>query len=171
MSSEKPRFNFDALLESGVISSFQVEDLDANGNVGPPTPQGCNREQLTITFPNGQRLVLSTWCSGVLENTGFFIGEAGQTREQAQERVINPELNVDFGKAKGKPVKMSFDKFKSNFLRIAKQQKITYLAPGGDFLYSLWEGKHQQAWTLLEIIEMVREHCTLEASRKRHAGE
>lgn len=170
MSSEK-KFNLDALIESGAISSFRVEDLNADGIPGTPTPQGCNREQLTITFPNGQRLVLSTWCSGALENTGFFVSEAGQTAAQAEERVINPELNVDFGKAKGKPVKMTFDKFKSNFLRIAKQQKILYLAPGGDFLYSMWEGKHQQAWTLLEIIEMVREHCTLEASRKRHAGE
>jgi hypothetical protein len=169
--SEKPRFNFDALVESGAISSFQVEDLNDGGRIGPPTPQGRNSEQLTITFPNGQRLVLSTWCSGALENTGFFVSEAGQTREQAGERILNPELNVDFGKAKGKPIKMLFDKFKNNFLRIAKQQKITYLAPGNDFLYSLWEGKHKQAWTLLEIIEMVREHCTLEASRKRHAGE
>lgn len=171
MSSEKSRFNLDALIESGAISSFQVEDLNDEGNVCPPTPMGRNSERLTLTFPNGQRLVLSTWCSGALENTGFFVSEAGQTAKQAEERVINPELNVDFGKAKGKSVKMPFDKFKNAFLRIAKTDKILYLAPGGDFLYSLWEGKHQQAWTLLEIIEMVRQHCTLEASRKRHAGE
>lgn len=173
---EKPRFNLDALVESGAIASFEVTDLNADGNVSPPTPQGRNSERLTITFPNGQRLVLSTWCSGALENTGFFVAEAGQTREQAEERVINLELNVDFGKAKGKSVKMSFDKFKQSFLRIAKTEKILYLAPGSDFLYSIWEGcneigKHKQSWTLIEIIELVREHCTLEASRKRHSGE
>jgi hypothetical protein len=167
------RFNFDALIESGAIASFQVEDLNADGIPGPATPQGRNRERLTLTFPNGQRLVLSTWCSGTAENTGFFVSEAGQTRKEAEERVIDPELNVDFGKAKGKPVKMSFAKFKSNFLRIAKQQKILYLAPNNDWLCSLWENKdsHGQGWTLLEIIELVREHCTLEASRKRHGIE
>ena len=87
------------------------------------------------------------------------------------------ENHVDFGKAKGKPQTMSFAEFKHQVCRLAAIEKRSHCVPGDNDLFVLWEKggnffSHaqgaKQKWTLLEIIDIVREHCTPEAQKKRH---
>ena len=60
------------LVASGAITSFLLQELDETGEVGY-SPKGRNTERLILDFPNGERLVLGTFCSGVMENTHFCI--------------------------------------------------------------------------------------------------
>lgn len=59
------------LVESGAITSFLIQDLNEDGFVGHS--QSRNTQRLIVTFPNGERLILGTYCSGCLEDSGFCI--------------------------------------------------------------------------------------------------
>lgn len=61
----------DELVEKGTLSSYSVMNLDDSGNPGKSHDR--NSEQLTLYFPDGEKLVLSTWCSGCLEDSGFSV--------------------------------------------------------------------------------------------------
>ena len=63
----------DNLVTSGVIKSYSLVGLDENGDPGESYFR--NSEKLSLVFSNGQILVLDTYCSGVLENSGFCITE------------------------------------------------------------------------------------------------
>jgi hypothetical protein len=56
---------------------------------------------------------------------------------------------------------MNFNKFVNEVIKRAKAQKIGYLVPNNDTLFSLW----QQKLTTEQVITL---HCTKEAQRKRH---
>ena len=56
------------LKESGAISNYKFENVDENGNVGKLS-ECRNTDRLTIEFPNGEKLVINTFCSGCLEDT------------------------------------------------------------------------------------------------------
>jgi hypothetical protein len=56
---------------------------------------------------------------------------------------------------------MSFDAFKSNVIALSRRNKAGHLIPDSDTLYRLWELK-------LTPEQVVRLHCTNEASKLRH---
>ena len=63
----------DALEElflNGLISSYQYEEVDEDGNVGK-TSDFRNTERLTLAFPNGHKLIIDTICSGSSEDTSL----------------------------------------------------------------------------------------------------
>lgn len=64
----------DILMSSGVISGWDLQPVDANGNVGMHGTSR-NTEQLTLLFPSGDRLVLGTFCSGSNEDSAFVLGD------------------------------------------------------------------------------------------------
>lgn len=56
---------------------------------------------------------------------------------------------------------MSFDAFKGNVIALSRRNKAGHLIPDSDTLYRLWELK-------LTSEQVVRLHCTKEASKLRH---
>jgi len=58
------------LAADGTIQSFDLVNLDENGQIGES--KNRNTKQLTLVFPNGRKLILGTFCSGCLENTCFI---------------------------------------------------------------------------------------------------
>ncbi len=64
------------LVKSGNISGYELVDLDEDGDVGCKSK--CrNTQRLTIIFPDKNRLVIGTFCSGCCENTEFEFCEFG----------------------------------------------------------------------------------------------
>jgi hypothetical protein len=61
----------ESLKVRGVIADYQHIELDEYGNPGRSDLR--NSERLIITFPGGEKLTLTTWCSGCAENTGFSV--------------------------------------------------------------------------------------------------
>lgn len=61
----------DELVENKTIKCYKIKNIDENGNVGFESKM-LNSTQLTIIFNDGKELILTTWCSGCLEDTGFF---------------------------------------------------------------------------------------------------
>ena len=57
----------DKLVASNTIKSYNYETDEPFDN--------HNQQQLTIVFNDGHKLVLDSFCSGCLENSGFFIDE------------------------------------------------------------------------------------------------
>lgn len=60
----------------------KLDELEMNGQIKSwkiienTTPDHMNEsETLILVFPSGQELKISTCCSGVLENTSFFLEE------------------------------------------------------------------------------------------------
>ena len=92
------------LVFSGTILTWKIEYKNDEGIVykevkpsytlkpdiflPPDTQESPNRntECLTLIFPNGQILSLETFCSGSLENTGFFLRDSNND--------IQPELGT-----------------------------------------------------------------------------
>ena len=61
----------DNLVKIGILKSFSIENLDINGNIGVSDYR--NTERLTLIFPNDEKLILDTFCSGCSENTAIII--------------------------------------------------------------------------------------------------
>lgn len=60
----------DQLVASGVLSSYEYENVSEDGIVGDESK--CrNTEQIVLNFPNNQTLTVGTFCSGCLENTSL----------------------------------------------------------------------------------------------------
>ena len=55
------------LKQKGIITSFELLNLDDEGNVGESSHR--NTEQLILTFPIGDTLTIDTFCSGSSEDT------------------------------------------------------------------------------------------------------
>ena len=72
----QPNKILDQLVLDNSISSYRLENIDENGKIGKSKCR--NTERLTLNFPNGNKLVLDTFCSGCLEDTCFFISN-GET--------------------------------------------------------------------------------------------
>jgi len=68
MKKLKKLKKLDDLVNNGTIKSYTIDNVDENGNVGSKS-QFRNTEQLTIDFPNGEKLIIGTLCSGCSENT------------------------------------------------------------------------------------------------------
>jgi predicted protein tyrosine phosphatase len=60
------------LVRFGTILTYEIVNLDEDGNVGESDSR--NSEKLTLTFPDGEDLSIVTFCSGCLENTCFDLG-------------------------------------------------------------------------------------------------
>lgn len=58
------------LVEAGIISDWRISDVDENGVEGQ-TGRFRNTQKLCITFSNGEKLEIGTFCSGCAENTYF----------------------------------------------------------------------------------------------------
>lgn len=56
---------------------------------------------------------------------------------------------------------MSFEQWKTQVIRQAKRNNVSWLVPNSDTLFSLW----QQKLTPEQVVQL---HCTKEAQRKRH---
>lgn len=69
-SKMQPNKKLEELKNSGAISSWKIENIDSEGNVGIESDDR-NSERLTITFPDGQVLEVNTLCSGYSENVVF----------------------------------------------------------------------------------------------------
>lgn len=54
----------------GLIVDYKITDLDDEGNPGE-SPHGRNTQRLELLFPNGDSLVVDTFCSGCNENTSL----------------------------------------------------------------------------------------------------
>lgn len=61
------------LVQNGTIISFLFQELDDEGNVGHSKFR--NSERLVLTFPNGEKLALETFCSGCAEDTSFCLSD------------------------------------------------------------------------------------------------
>ena len=59
----------DELVGSKTISAWKIENINENGEVG--ISQYRNTQRLTLTFCNGEVLVIDTICSGRSGNTEF----------------------------------------------------------------------------------------------------
>lgn len=55
----------------------------------------------------------------------------------------------------------NFDTFKTKVISLARRNKVSYLIPNSDILYSLWQQE-------LTPEQVVAQHCTKEAQMKRH---
>ena len=58
------------LVDSGHLKSFEIDPVDENGNIGKHS-DNRNTEQMTLEFPDGEELVIGTFCSGCSEDTEF----------------------------------------------------------------------------------------------------
>ena len=59
------------LLINGTLDDYDLVNVDEDGNIGKES-KFRNTERLTLFFPNGESLVIGTFCSGSLENTTLF---------------------------------------------------------------------------------------------------
>lgn len=59
------------LVDKKCLRSFSIVDVDENGKEGQS--KFCNSERLTLTFPNGETLVVNEVCSGSSENISLFL--------------------------------------------------------------------------------------------------
>ncbi len=69
MINGKDKAIFQELIDFFCIKDFKLVNIDEMGNEG--TSMSNNTQKLILTFPNNTKLVINTWCSGCLENTGF----------------------------------------------------------------------------------------------------
>lgn len=58
----------DRLMANGTIKSYSIVDMDENGVEGR-RGQFRNTERLRLQFPDGQELIVDTFCSGCSEHT------------------------------------------------------------------------------------------------------
>jgi hypothetical protein len=58
------------LVQKGDILSYNLVDLDENGN--PGRSRSGNTERLTLVFPSGRKIVIHPTCSGISENVVMF---------------------------------------------------------------------------------------------------
>lgn len=58
------------LVDNKTIASYSFCNVDCYGNIGEES-DFRNTEMLILIFPNGERLVISTFCSGSSENTSL----------------------------------------------------------------------------------------------------
>jgi hypothetical protein len=61
-----------ALVTSGQIKSYNIQDVDENGVIGS-TSDFRNSQLLTIHFNNGLQIEISAICSGSKENTTLTV--------------------------------------------------------------------------------------------------
>jgi hypothetical protein len=63
----------DNLVKDGIIKQYSLSIIDENGKFCDDE-KGCrNTEQVKIMFNCGRTLSISSFCSGVMENTSLFI--------------------------------------------------------------------------------------------------
>lgn len=63
----------DLVLDS-VIKEYELSDISCDGEIG--VESDCrNTQRLKIVFNTGDTLIIGTYCSGCLENTGFTLEE------------------------------------------------------------------------------------------------
>lgn len=61
----------DNLVRTGAITRYSYNHVDCEGNTGLRSDHR-NTEQLILHFPNGETLVIDTFCSGVREDTSLI---------------------------------------------------------------------------------------------------
>lgn len=66
------RLKLDELVNSGQLTGYEFHTVNAEGEVDKKSNDGRNVERLILRFPNGDNLVLETFCSGSSQNT-FFV--------------------------------------------------------------------------------------------------
>ena len=59
------------LVDTKCLKSYEFENVDEEGIVNRKS-SNRNTERLTLVFPNGEKLVIDTFCSGSLENTSII---------------------------------------------------------------------------------------------------
>ena len=76
MSTTLPILN--GLVQCGLLKSFKLETFDSDGKIITGQNGNGSREsdRLTLTFPNGEELVINTFCSGSAENVSIYIDNA-----------------------------------------------------------------------------------------------
>lgn len=52
----------------GIIDKYEYDNCDESGNIGKES-EYRNTERLVLYFPNDEKLIIDTFCSGCLENT------------------------------------------------------------------------------------------------------
>ena len=71
--------SLDRLVENGTIDSYSIENYDSFGKAGNLDSRGSNTQRLTLIFPNREKLVIDTYCSGSLQNTVLIISSEPET--------------------------------------------------------------------------------------------
>ncbi len=62
----------DNLVNNSDIVSYELVDIDEDGNVGKSSP--CrNTQRLILNFASGSQLVIDTFCSGTNEDTELIL--------------------------------------------------------------------------------------------------
>lgn len=65
----------DKLVQSGVLKSYSLRTLDMDGEeVSNPGDGSRETEEILLTFPSGDVLVIGSFCSGSAENTSLIFG-------------------------------------------------------------------------------------------------
>lgn len=56
----------------GYIKDYSLSNIDENGEKGKES-ECRNTQELILVFPNNEKLIIETFCSGVLENTTLHL--------------------------------------------------------------------------------------------------
>lgn len=88
----------DALVKSGTLKSYVLRTLDIDGKpIFQPSNRSRETEEIELTFPSGQSLIIKTFCSGSAQNTSLIF--EGRENENKSPRVVKmgkpKELEVD----------------------------------------------------------------------------
>lgn len=67
----------DALVDNKTIANYELLTINADGEIETIADENVSRntERLIITFNNGEKLTIDTFCSGSNENTHLIISK------------------------------------------------------------------------------------------------
>ncbi len=68
--------SLERLIANNTISSYTYVNLTEDDLITEKQIGFRNRERLTLKFPNGEQLIIGTFCSGVAEDTVLLFDES-----------------------------------------------------------------------------------------------